>query len=242
VAWIRNTGEPAERRPTDWAWLVVGTVGAVVTGLWAQTQSAIDLNIYQPVNDLSDFFDGPAKGLLALGSIVAVGVVTLLFVLLRQPRIAVRVGIAGGTAWGIAKLLNDVLPTHTVAGLHLNVRWGDGPAFAEAHVAAFVAMAAALAPYAVRPLRRLLLLVALLVALSAMYLGTGYPSDVLGGLFLGIAAAALVLVVFGSPAGRPTVDEVRDALGDLGYDVGTIEYARQRVPRASVVDVTLTSR
>jgi uncharacterized membrane protein YbhN (UPF0104 family)/membrane-associated phospholipid phosphatase/tRNA A-37 threonylcarbamoyl transferase component Bud32 len=241
VAWIRNTGEPAERRPTDWAWLVAGTVGTIVAGLWAQTQSAIDLNVYQPVNDLSDFFDGPAKGILALGSIVAVAVVTLLFVAVRQPRIAVRVGIGGGIAWGIAKLLNDVLPAHTISGLHLHVRWGDGPAFPEAHVAAFVAIAAVLAPYAVRPFRRLLLLVALLVALSAMYLGTGYPSDVLGGLFLGLAAAALVLVVFGSPAGRPTVGEVRDALGDLGYDVATIEYAGQRVPRASVVDVTLTS-
>ena len=64
-------------------------------------------------------------------------------------------------------------------------------------------------PYAVRPLRRILFLVILLVAVAAMYLGAGYPSDALGGLLLGIAAGAAVLVVFGSPAGRPTIDEVR---------------------------------
>ena len=40
--------------------------------------------------------------------------------------------------------------------------------------------------------------------LSAMYLGTGYPSDVLAALFLGWGVAALVHLVFGSPGGRPT--------------------------------------
>lgn len=47
MAWIRNTGEPAERRPTDYMWLVVGAVGTAVVRIWAQSQSAIDLNIYR---------------------------------------------------------------------------------------------------------------------------------------------------------------------------------------------------
>ena len=84
------------------------------------------------------------------------------------------------------------------------------------------------APYAVRPLRRIFFLLILLVALAAMYLGAGYPSDVLGGLLLGIAAGAAVLVAFGSPAGRPTIDEVRDALTDLGYDVADMRRRAER--------------
>ncbi len=74
-----------------------------------------------------------------------------------------------------------------------------------------------------------------------MYLGAGYPSDALGGLLLGIAAGAAVLVAFGSPAGRPTIDEVRASLTDLGYDVADVQRAQNGVPRASVMDVVLTS-
>ena len=241
MAWIRNTGEPPERRPTDYAWLVVGAVGTAVVGLWAQSQTAIDLNIYQPINDLSGALDGPAKVFFLLGSIVSVAVVALLLLVFRQVGVAWRVALAGGVAWGVAKLLNEILPAHTVSGVHVNVRWGDGPMYPTPNVAAITAAALVLAPYAVRPLKRIFLLLVLLAALSAMYLGTGYPSDVLGGFLLGIAGGALVLVVFGSPAGRPTIGEVRDALGDLGYDVAELQYAQEHVPRASVVDVTLAS-
>ena len=74
-----------------------------------------------------------------------------------------------------------------------------------------------------------------------MYLGAGYPSDTLGGLLLGITAGAAVLVAFGSPAGRPTIDEVRASLTDLGYDVADMHRAQNGVARASVMDVVLTS-
>jgi glycosyltransferase 2 family protein len=241
VAWIRNTGEPPERRPTDYAWLVVGSVGAAVVGIWAQSQSAIDLNIYKPINDLSDALDGPAKVFLALGSIFSVAVVAVLLLVFRQIGVAWRVALAGGLAWGVAKILNDILPAHTISGVHINVRLGDGPVYPTANVAAIAAAALVLAPYAVRPLKRIFLLFVVLAMFSAMYLGLGYPSDVLGGFLLGIAAGALVLVIFGSPAGRPTIGEVRDALGDLGYDVADLQYAQEHVPRASVVDVTLAS-
>jgi uncharacterized membrane protein YbhN (UPF0104 family)/tRNA A-37 threonylcarbamoyl transferase component Bud32 len=241
VAWIRNTGEPPERRPTDYAWLVVGAVGAAVVGVWAQSQSAIDLNIYQPINDLSDALDGPAKLFLALGSIFSVAVVAVLLLVFRQIGVAWRVALAGGLAWGVAKILNDILPAHDIQGLHVNVRLGDGPVFPTANVAAITAATLVLAPYAVRPLKRIFLLFIGLAMFSAMYLGLGYPSDVLGGFLLGIAAGALVLVIFGSPAGRPTIGEVRDALGDLGYDVADLQYSNEHVSRASVVDVTLAS-
>ena len=206
-----------------------------------RAQTAIDLNVYQPINDLSDALDGPAKVFLALGSIFSVAVLAVLLLVFRQVGVAWRVALAGGLAWGVAKLLNDILPAHTIQGIHINVRLGDGPVFPTANVAAITAATLVLAPYAVRPLKRIFLLFIALAMFSAMYLGLGYPSDVLGGLLLGIAAAALVLVIFGSPAGRPTIGEVRDALGDLGYDVADLQYAQEQVPRASVVDVTLVS-
>jgi uncharacterized membrane protein YbhN (UPF0104 family)/membrane-associated phospholipid phosphatase len=241
VAWIRKTAEPAERRPSDIAVLVLATIGTILVGLYAQTQASVDINLYAALNGLTDELQGLAKIFFALGSIWAVVAVVIALLVFRFVGIAWRAAIAGGVAWGIAELLNDVLPGHTIQGLHVVVRVGSGPVFPSANVAVIAALAGVLIPYAVRPLRRIFVLLVVLVACSAMYLGTAYPSDALGGLFLGIAAGVLVLVVFGSPAGRPTIDEIRDALVDLGYDVAGIGYSDERIARASVVDVTLAS-
>ncbi len=63
----------------------------------------------------------------------------------------------------------------------------------------------------------------------------------LGGIVLGFAVAALVRVVFGSPGGRPSIAEVTTALTDLGYEITSIDHAEEQVPRASVMDVVLSS-
>ena len=90
-----------------------------------------------------------------------------------------------------------------------------------------------------RPFRRILAVVIVLVSLAALYLGAGFPSDVLGGLFLGFAVAALVRVAFGAPGGKPSVAEVGTALADMGYEVTSITPADERIARAAVMDVVL---
>ena len=52
--------------------------------------------------------------------------------------------------------------------------------------------------------------------------GAGFPADVLGGLLVGFAVAALVRVAFGSPGGQPSIAEVTAALTDMGYEVTSI--------------------
>jgi uncharacterized membrane protein YbhN (UPF0104 family)/membrane-associated phospholipid phosphatase len=221
--------------------LVAAATLAVLAGMWAQTQSSIDLNLFDTLNDLAGNMVGLVQGLYALGSIWAVLVVTAGLLLLRAPRAAWHGALAGAGAWAIAELLNELLGQHSVRGLGINVRFGDGPTFPAANVAAITALTFALSPYIVRALRRVLVIVIVLVSLATMYLGAGFPSDVLGGIFLGFAVAALVRVVFGSPGGRPSVAEVREALVDMGYDVAAIAPAAVRVARASVMDVVLDS-
>ncbi len=96
-----------------------------------------------------------------------------------------------------------------------------------ANVAAITALAFGIAPFIVRPLRRIFVIVILLVCTAAMYLGAGFPSDVIGGLLVGFGIAALVRVVLGAPGGQPSVAEVRAALTDLGYDVVAIAPAAE---------------
>jgi uncharacterized membrane protein YbhN (UPF0104 family)/tRNA A-37 threonylcarbamoyl transferase component Bud32 len=239
MQWIRKTSEPAERRPVDVARLVGCGIALVLLGVWAQAQSSIDANLFQPVNSLAGNMVGVAKAIYALGSVWAALAVVVALLLLRHPTVALRVGVAAGAAWGIALLLNEILGEHDLGGV--NVRIGDGPVFPTVNVAIVTGLAVAISPFAVRALRHVFLVVIVLVSFAAMYLGAGVPSDVLGGIFLGMTTAAAVLVFFGSPAGKPSIDEVRDALTDLGYDVADLEYSRATIDQAAVMNVDLAS-
>jgi uncharacterized membrane protein YbhN (UPF0104 family)/membrane-associated phospholipid phosphatase len=241
MAWIKRGEEPPERRPSDLVRVVAGTFGVLLAGLWAQAESSLDANIFRTVNDFPNGLQGAADALYALGSIWAViGVVAVLLLMRRLP-IALHVAIAGVAAWGIGELLHEILDPQTISGLGVHVRSGDGPIFPATNVAIVTAVALVLAPYVVRPVRRVFLLLGLLIALSSMYLGVAFASDVLGGALLGLAVAGAVLAVFGAPGGRPTVDEVREGLTALGFEVARVAHANGHAPRAAVMDVVLTS-
>ena len=239
MAWIRDTDEKAQRRPADIALLVVAGILAVLTGMWAQTQSSVNVNLFNTLNSLSGNTVGLAKGVYALGSIWAALAVTVVLLATRQVRVAWHGALAAAAAWGVAEALNELLGTHDIQGLGVNVRIGDGPVFPVVNVAIITALAFGLSPYLVRPLRRIFALVILLVCAAAMYLGAGFPADVLGGILVGFAVAALVRVAFGSPGGQPSIAEVTAALTDMGYEVTSIAYADEHIARASVMDVEL---
>jgi len=241
MGWIRRTEEPPERRPTDLVRVGVGVFGVALAGLWAQAESSLDTNLFKTVNQLPNSLEGVADALYALGSIWAVLGVVLVLALLRKTTVALHVALAGVLAWGVAELLHEILEPQKISGLGITLRAGDGPIFPATNVAVITTVALVLAPYVVRPLRRVFLLLVLLICLAAMYLGVAFPSDVAGGLFLGFAAAGLVLAVFGAPGGRPTLDEVRAGLEALGFEVAEVTHADEQVPRAAVMDVTLAS-
>jgi uncharacterized membrane protein YbhN (UPF0104 family)/tRNA A-37 threonylcarbamoyl transferase component Bud32 len=240
MAWLRETDERFERRPPDAVRLVVAAIGVVLAGMWAQTQSQLDRNLFQVVNALGDGLEGVAKVFYyGFGSIWTVLGVSLVLLVLRQVRTATQVAIAGTATWGIALLLNEILGTHAIKGMTIDVRVGDGPQYPAVYVAVALSLALALSPYVVRPLRRLLGLVVVMVVLATMYLGAGLPADIVGGLFLATAVVAVLRLVTGSPAGRPTIGEARAAVADLGYDVADVHYATEQNVRSSVLDVVL---
>ena len=227
MAWIRDTDEQARRRPSDLVMLLVAGTLTVLAGLWAQAQSVLNVNLFNTLNDLAGNMVGLAEAVYALGSVWTALVVIVVLLVARQVRVAWHGALAAAVAWGIAELLNEILGTHDIQGLHVNVRLGDGPSFPVVNVAIITALAFALSPYLVRPLRRIFGLVIVLVSAAAMYLGTGFPADVLGGIFVGFAVAALMRFAFGSPGGKPSIAEVKAALLDVGYDVASIAPARQ---------------
>jgi len=233
--------EPPERRPVDVVRMIVGAVLAALVGLWAQTRTSLNGDLLRVITNLPDALDGLARVLYALGSIWMVLALTAVLLLGRLWRVALPVAVAGTVAWGLSEALRDALGSQSLKGLDINQRLADGPAFPATHVAVSVAVALVAAPYLVRPLRRLLLIPLIGVALASMYLGTAFLADVIGGYFIGSAIAAATLVAFGSPAGRPSPEEVREALAELGFEVADVKTSARSVARATAMEATLTS-
>ena len=112
---------------------------------------------------------------------------------------------------------------------HLLSRWG----FPELRLACVVAVIAVARPELVRPVRVLATWLVGLASLGALALEIALPSEVLGGLALGLGAGALVRLAFGSPLGVPPIDRVRAALASLGIDAAELQISeRQRVGAA----------
>jgi uncharacterized membrane protein YbhN (UPF0104 family) len=83
-------------------------------------------------------------------------------------------------------------------------------------VALFMAVATAGLPYLARGMQRLVEIFIALVALAAAVGGHGLPLNVLGSLAVGWGATAVVRLVFGSPLGLPSADDVRLLLEGFG--------------------------
>jgi uncharacterized membrane protein YbhN (UPF0104 family) len=231
----------SERRPSDVAILVVAVAGIVLTGLWAQTSSDVDTNLFSVVNALPNAFEGLANVLAFLGSLWFIGIVVVALLLARWFPTARDVALAGGSAWLLAWGFDQLLGTRAADGIGVVVRTGGGPAFPVPSVAGYVALAVALAPYVVRPVRLLLVVVTPFVGLAAMYLGTGFASDVVGGIWLGLATGALVHVAFGAPGGRPSPAQITAALTELGLDPVTVTPRTSDVARATTMDAELAT-
>jgi len=96
-------------------------------------------------------------------------------------------------------------------------------------IALFMAVAAAALPYLARGVQRVIEVFITLVALASAVGGHGLPVNVLGSLAIGWGATAVVRLVFGSPLGLPSIDDVRALLGELGISSGTLWPAQRQI-------------
>jgi glycosyltransferase 2 family protein len=84
-------------------------------------------------------------------------------------------------------------------------------------------------PHVTRPLRRLMLLVIWVASVGALAAGDAQVVDVLGGIALAGALAALVNLVLGSPAGTPSPSQVQAALESRGVPVHDLAPAGRQI-------------
>lgn len=168
-------------------------------------------------------------GLWAFGLIVAAGLVT------RRWRLARDLVLAGLLAAVISRVLGLTIQEGIGKGFQGFVRMGAGPSFPLQRLSVVTAIVAAGAPYLTRPARVLGRGALGVVGVASMYLGLAYPNDVVAALVLGWGAAAAVHLAFGSPAGRPTLEQVTTALEGLGVRARGVALERHQPQGATLL-------
>ena len=107
-------------------------------------------------------------------------------------------------------------------------------------IALFMAVATAALPYLARSVQRLIEIFIALVALASAVGGHGLPLNVLGSLAIGWGATAGVRLIFGSPLGLPSADDVRLLLEEFGIRSGNVHPARRQVWGVAKYEATET--
>ena len=150
-----------------------------------------------------------------VGSLGLVAVVITLALISRRTAVIRDTVLSGAGAWLTCVVLTAVF------GVDGGRPPGGAPhgydlSFPVARVAATVAVATAALPYLSRWLQRTIQVTVVLLAMATVVSGNGLPLSVLASLAIGVLATAVVHLVFGSPLGLPSADEVLLLLADLG--------------------------
>ena len=227
--------DPFRRRSSDWARL--GLAIAVLAWLAMRRTTPTETAVTQAFTSLPSGLHSLFAALYRVGAIWAVGVLVVTALGLRRWRLARDLALAGGLAWLLARAMG-IVDHGGVASLSAVLRAPTTPTFPLVRLAVIEAVLIVAAPYLNRPARRWGQLFCVVLAPAAMYLGMASPNDLAGGLVLGWGVAAAVHLAFGSPAGRPTPAQVKDALADLGVPVGDVWLAPRQPPNQTVMLAT----
>jgi glycosyltransferase 2 family protein len=239
AAWSRQAvlltaAEPGRRnrRTIDG---VVLAAGAIVTGLAAVIASSAagqDADVAEALTTVLGWAEAVWR--VAFVSALALALVVVADGLLRRRWLLARDLIAALLLLvGLGVVLGRVVESDWFPlEAHLLSQWG----FPELRLAAATAVLAVAGPELVQPVRRLATWLVPLAALGTVALDAALPSGALGGLALGLGAASLVRLAFGTAAAVPPAEQVRNALATLGVNVTELKIAeRQRVGAAEFV-------
>jgi len=232
-----RSGGTTRRRPSDAVRVLVAI--AVLTGLafHADSPTATERAVVRWFDTLpkaAETFFLVFYDLLALWAVLLLAVTVLL---VRRWRLARDLLVAGAAAWLLGRLLAFVWGRTSLGGaFEIVFDVTNAPRFPTVRVGIAVAMVVVASPHVTRPVRRVGQVLVTLLALSAMYLGRAYPTDLLAAVILGWGVAAAVHLAFGTPDRRPTVAQVHATLARLGMVVADLRLSpEQRVGRAVFV-------
>jgi uncharacterized membrane protein YbhN (UPF0104 family)/tRNA A-37 threonylcarbamoyl transferase component Bud32 len=216
---------PRSRRPTDVVLLVLTVLTVAVLSFPAPGPTSIDSLVTDLVRNLPGLFGWfweISYDLLIIWTLVLVALA--LFARGRK-RLLFEEVLAGSLAVGLALLAGRLAGTDWSDSLRAMAASSPPPVYVAVRVAPATAVVVMASPYMARPLRYVGRAVVGIGAVAAIALETALPIGMVAAFAVGIGSAAIVHLLFGSPAGRLTLDQVADALAELGVDATRLRQA-----------------
>ncbi len=203
------------RRGSDGLRLVAAVTALLVCLLIIRYGYRVDRVIAQVVHPPPASISWLVTLVYDAGAFGVTAVLVVLAVVARRLEVARDIGLSViGTA-AVSGLLVLVLGTDGGRGPGTAIH-GYSVHFPVFQIAAFMAVATASLPYLARTVQRFVEAFVVLVALAAVVGGHGLPLNVLGSMAIGWGVTAIVHLVFGSPLGLPSTDDVVLLLQELG--------------------------
>ena len=206
------------RRGSDAVKLGLAALALVVCWLATKTNSGLEHTVTTTLAPPPNGVRWLISSIWWIASIGVIAVIAVMTLISRRLSAIRDIAVSGAAAW-LACIISAVV---------LGTDGGRPPAsgythvdlaFPVARVAATVAVVTAALPYFSRWLQLLLDTAIGLLAVAAVVNGSGLPVSVLASLAVGWGVTAIVHLVFGSPLGLPSTEEVEVLLGDLRMTV-----------------------
>ena len=216
------------RRGSDGVRLAAAVLALVACVLVIHYDSRIDRAIAQVIHPPPRSITWLVTVVYQAGSIGVVIVLVGLALLARRWVIARDLALSAAGAAAVSGILVLLLGSHggRPSGIVIN---GYDLSFPVLRIALFAAVATAALPYLARGVQRLIEIFIALVALASAVGGHGLPLNVLGSLAIGWGATAVVRLIFGSPLGLPSTDDVQSLLAELGIRSSNVHPASRQV-------------
>jgi len=213
------------RRPTDVVLLALACLAVVVLTFPAPGPTSVDslvTGLVRALPGLFGWFWELSYDLLIAWTLVLIALA--LFARGRK-RLLFEELLAGALAVGFALVAGWLAGTDWSESFKAVAASGAPPIYLAVRLALATAVVVMASPYLARPFRCLGRWVVGLGALAGIALGASLPMGMVVAFAVGIGSAAIVHLLFGSPAGRLTLDQVADALAELGVDATGLRQA-----------------
>jgi glycosyltransferase 2 family protein len=232
------------RRGSDGVRLAAAAVALVCCLLVIRFDSRVDRAIAQVIHPPPWSIAWLVTVVYQAGSFGVVIALVVLALVARRWEVARDLALSAAVAAAVSGILVALLggnggrPGGVVIG-------GYVLSFPVLQIALFAAVATAALPYLARGVQRLIEIFITLVALACAVSGHGLPLNVLGSLAIGWGATAVVRLVFGSPLGLPSAEDVRLLLEEFGIRSGHVHPVPRQVwgvARFEATDISRTDR
>lgn len=226
ILFAAPAADPRARRPVD-AFLLVVCVVVALLALWThRAPSDLDVRILDLVSDhLPGWMSAIFAFTFALGGLYSIGLLVAIAIFGRERRAIARdMALAVALAFGFTLALSvigdgawpQLLP-------ELTDRIGTPP-YPVARLVMSFALISVAGPYLTLPIRLLGQRLLIMMAVSAVVLSYGTFSAVVGGIAIGIGAASIIRLTFGSGVGIPSQERIIAALADSGLHAVEVHF------------------